>query len=76
VLVLDMGEPVRIADIARRLAAQSPHQLDIVYTGLRAVTATPRPASRADSKRSAMTQRQRLAVQPKTMPLIACIQSP
>jgi FlaA1/EpsC-like NDP-sugar epimerase len=35
VLVLDMGDPVRIADIARRLAAQSCHQVDIVYTGLR-----------------------------------------
>jgi FlaA1/EpsC-like NDP-sugar epimerase len=35
VLILDMGEPVRIADIARRLAAQSAHQVDIVYTGLR-----------------------------------------
>jgi FlaA1/EpsC-like NDP-sugar epimerase len=35
VLILDMGEPVRIADIARRLSAQSAHQVDIVYTGLR-----------------------------------------
>ena len=35
VLILDMGEPVRIADIARRLAAHSPHPVDIVYTGLR-----------------------------------------
>jgi len=35
VLVLDMGEQVRIADIARRLAAASPGQVDIVYTGLR-----------------------------------------
>jgi FlaA1/EpsC-like NDP-sugar epimerase len=35
VLILDMGDPVRIADIARRLAAQSGHQVDIVYTGLR-----------------------------------------
>ena len=35
VLILDMGEPVRIADIARRLAAQSGHPVDIVYTGLR-----------------------------------------
>jgi FlaA1/EpsC-like NDP-sugar epimerase len=35
VLILDMGEPVRIADLARRLAAQSGHPLDIVYTGLR-----------------------------------------
>jgi FlaA1/EpsC-like NDP-sugar epimerase len=35
VLILDMGEPVRIADIARRLAAQSCRQAEIVYTGLR-----------------------------------------
>ena len=35
VLILDMGEPVRIADIARRLCAQSAHPVDIVYTGLR-----------------------------------------
>jgi FlaA1/EpsC-like NDP-sugar epimerase len=35
VLILDMGEPVRIADIARRLAARSAHPVDIVYTGLR-----------------------------------------
>ena len=35
VLVLDMGEPVRIADIARRLAAGASHPVDIVFTGLR-----------------------------------------
>ncbi len=35
VLVLDMGEPVRIADIAKRLCAQSARPVDIVYTGLR-----------------------------------------
>jgi FlaA1/EpsC-like NDP-sugar epimerase len=35
VLILDMGDPVRIADIARRLAAQSCHSAGIVYTGLR-----------------------------------------
>lgn len=35
VLVLDMGDPVRIADIARRLAASSSRQVDIVFTGLR-----------------------------------------
>ena len=35
VLILDMGEPVRIADLARRLAAQAGHPVDIVYTGLR-----------------------------------------
>ncbi len=35
VLVLDMGEPVRIADMARRLAASRGQDLDIVFTGLR-----------------------------------------
>ena len=35
VLVLDMGEPVRIADVAHRLAAQAERPIDIVYTGLR-----------------------------------------
>jgi FlaA1/EpsC-like NDP-sugar epimerase len=35
VLILDMGEPVRIADIARRLAARANRPVDIVYTGLR-----------------------------------------
>ena len=35
VLVLDMGEPVRIADMARRLAASSDRDIDIVFTGLR-----------------------------------------
>jgi FlaA1/EpsC-like NDP-sugar epimerase len=35
VLVLDMGEPVRIADMARRLTANSGREVDIVFTGLR-----------------------------------------
>jgi FlaA1/EpsC-like NDP-sugar epimerase len=35
VLVLDMGNPVRIADIARRLTANSVPAVDIVFTGLR-----------------------------------------
>lgn len=35
VLVLDMGEQVRIADIARRLAANAATKVDIVFTGLR-----------------------------------------
>lgn len=35
VLILDMGEPVRIADIARRLSAYSARPVEIVYTGLR-----------------------------------------
>jgi len=34
-LVLDMGEPVRIADVAKQLIKQSPRPVDIVYTGLR-----------------------------------------
>ena len=35
VLVLDMGEQIRIADMARRLVAAVPGHVDIVYTGLR-----------------------------------------
>lgn len=35
VLVLDMGEPVRIHDVARRLVAQSTKPIEIVFTGLR-----------------------------------------
>jgi FlaA1/EpsC-like NDP-sugar epimerase len=35
VLVLDMGQPVRIADMARRLAAGYGRDVDIVFTGLR-----------------------------------------
>ncbi|HYF45210.1 MAG TPA: polysaccharide biosynthesis protein, partial [Acidimicrobiales bacterium] len=35
VLILDVGEPVRIADVAARLVAQSDHPVDIVFTGLR-----------------------------------------
>jgi FlaA1/EpsC-like NDP-sugar epimerase len=35
VLVLDMGEPVRIADLARRLIAASGQDVELVYTGLR-----------------------------------------
>jgi FlaA1/EpsC-like NDP-sugar epimerase len=35
VLVLDMGQPVRILDLARRLAAQAPEPVEIVFTGLR-----------------------------------------
>lgn len=34
-LVLDMGEPIRIADVARTLIEQSGKQVSIVYTGLR-----------------------------------------
>lgn len=34
-LVLDMGQPVRIADVARRLVARSGRTVEIQYTGLR-----------------------------------------
>lgn len=35
VLVLDMGEPVRILDVAKNLIARSGKKIDIVFTGLR-----------------------------------------
>lgn len=35
VLVLDMGDPVRIADVAHRLASQLSKHPDVVFTGLR-----------------------------------------
>jgi FlaA1/EpsC-like NDP-sugar epimerase len=35
VLVLDMGNPVRINEVAERLASEVPEKIDIVYTGLR-----------------------------------------
>jgi FlaA1/EpsC-like NDP-sugar epimerase len=35
VLILDMGEPVRILDVAKRMIAQSGKDVEIVYTGLR-----------------------------------------
>ena len=35
VMILDMGEPVRILDIAKRMIAQSGKSVEIVYTGLR-----------------------------------------
>lgn len=34
-LVLDMGEPVRIDDVARQLVSMAPRPVEIVYTGLR-----------------------------------------
>ena len=34
-LVLDMGEPVKIIDVARHLIDQSNQRIDIVYTGLK-----------------------------------------
>ena len=35
VLVLDMGQPVKIQDVARRLISQTGENIEIVYTGLR-----------------------------------------
>ena len=34
VLILDMGEPIRIADVADRLIRHSGRQVEIIYTGL------------------------------------------
>ncbi len=34
-LILDMGEPVRIADVAQHMIDKSGREIDIVYTGLR-----------------------------------------
>ncbi len=35
VLILDMGEPVRILDVAERMIAMSGKDLEVIYTGLR-----------------------------------------
>lgn len=35
VLILDMGEPVSILDVAKRLIEQSGKEIEIIYTGLR-----------------------------------------
>jgi FlaA1/EpsC-like NDP-sugar epimerase len=35
VLVLDMGEPVRILDVAKRLVARAGRDVEIIFTGLR-----------------------------------------
>ena len=35
VLVLDMGRPVRIADVARQLISAAPEPVELVFTGLR-----------------------------------------
>ena len=35
VMVLDMGEPVRIDDVARQIANQAPYPVEVIYTGLR-----------------------------------------
>ena len=53
VLILDMGQPVLIRDIARRLAAQSARPVDIVFTGLRPgekLTEVPLGAAETDHR--------------------------
>ena len=35
VLVLDMGEPVQILDVAKRLVARAGRKVEIIFTGLR-----------------------------------------
>ncbi len=59
-LVLDMGEPVRIADVARRLVAESPRHIEIVYTGLR-------PGEKADEVLFGSTERPRRSSHPLIM---------
>ncbi len=34
-MILDMGEPVKILDVAQRMIAMSGKKVEIVYTGLR-----------------------------------------
>ena len=34
-LILDMGEPIKIADVARQMIEKSGRNIEIVYTGLR-----------------------------------------
>ena len=41
-MVLDMGEPVRIADVAKRLADQADRPIEIAYTGLAPRREAPR----------------------------------
>lgn len=36
VLILDMGEPIKILDVAERMIARTGHQIEIEFTGLRA----------------------------------------
>ena len=49
VLVLDMGDPVRITDLARRLMSVLNREVDIVYTGLRDAEKLTRSCSPAAS---------------------------
>jgi FlaA1/EpsC-like NDP-sugar epimerase len=35
ILILDMGQPVKIVDVARQMIARSGRKIEIVYTGLR-----------------------------------------
>nr|BFE74917.1 hypothetical protein GCM10020092_082180 [Actinoplanes digitatis] len=57
VLVLDMGEPVRIADVARRLADASDRHIQIVYTGLRPGRSSRRSCSARTSPTTGRTTR-------------------
>ena len=44
-LVLDMGEPVQIADVARQLVEWSERDIEIVYTGLHPARSCTRSCS-------------------------------
>ena len=51
-LVLDMGEPVRIVDVARQLIGQAGRRVPVVYTGLRPGRSSTRSCSATTSRRT------------------------
>ncbi|MGK2947176.1 MAG: polysaccharide biosynthesis protein, partial [Acidimicrobiales bacterium] len=64
-MVLDMGEPVKIAEVAKRLIDQAGGGIEIVYTGLRPGEKLPE-VLRGDAE----------APVPTTHPLIAAVDVP
>ena len=69
VLVLDMGEPVRIQDIAERMIELSGRSIDIVYTGLR-------PGEKLHEDLLSDSEEPLLSSHPKIMRLKATPKSP
>lgn len=49
-MILDMGEPVRIADVAAQMVAKSGRRIPIVYTGLRPAEKLDEELASADEK--------------------------
>jgi len=65
VMVLDMGTPVRIDEVARRLIAESGREIKVVYTGLR-----------TGEKLHEVLFGDHEAARPSTHPLISCVEVP